>query len=292
MYRTIDTCIWDDPWVSELEPLDKLLFVYLMTNRRSTPCGAFEITLKQISFETGLSQEQARRMLPKMAPKVMWWGEHQIVWVRNFYKHQRANSNATTFAAAAAKKLQDFPPAVRRVVIDEYPELTTEGDDLNTVGDTLPPPTSLPIPTVGGKETVTVTVKETVAEAEEVRAPAFDFSTYFDTLWQRYPAREGDKIGKGKMEALVRVLPPAEWPLLMKAVINYANSGRMPVDPPRFLKSREFPNGMWREYVNKGANNGANQQGSTPSAISAQAGPNRTGLRDILEKRGQQAQGA
>ena len=86
MYRAIDCNTWDDPWFSELDPSAKLLFLYLITNRRSTPCGAFEITLRAASFETGIPRTQLDDLLKALAPRVVWYPEHNAIWLRNFYK--------------------------------------------------------------------------------------------------------------------------------------------------------------------------------------------------------------
>lgn len=163
MYRTIDTATWDDPWVTDLAPPDKLLFFYLLTNRRSTACGAFEITLKAMAFETGMSAQQVKAALPRLQPKIVWWADHQVIFVRNFYKHQRAQSNKDNFRAAAIKKLEDFHCDVQQEVWACYPELRTLDDGLPTyikaeVSHTHPIP--MGPPSLGDKETVTVTVTE------------------------------------------------------------------------------------------------------------------------------------
>jgi hypothetical protein len=174
MYRTIDTCTWDDPWVTDLRPLDKLLFFYLLTNRRSTACGVFEITLDAMAFETGLSSRQVTDGLVRLAPKIVWWPEHRVIFIRNFFKHQSAQSNVANFTSAAAKKLLDFPWDVRELVIEIYPTLYKE------VTHTHPIP--MPPPTLGDKVEVTVEVEEEVekqknhARAKAARSFPDDFT--------------------------------------------------------------------------------------------------------------------
>ncbi len=182
MYRTIDTATWDDPWVTDLEPLDKLLFFYLLTNRRSTACGAFEITLKAIAFETGLDVAQVVAGLDRLAPKILWWPEHRVIFVRNFFKHQSGQSNVKNFTEAAAKKLRDFPQAVQDMVIGIYPALCKE--------DTHTHPIPIPPPSVGDKvtvtETVTVTEEKKSARAKAARSLPDDFTiTDVMRLWAK-----------------------------------------------------------------------------------------------------------
>lgn len=256
MYRTIDTAAWDDPWVAELEPLDKLLFFYLMTNRRTTACGVFEITVKAIAFETGMSQNQIKAGLQRLHPKVVWWPHHQAVWVVNFYRHQSSNGNPVTFTKSAAAKLLAFDPEIVQAVCAHYPALTPECG-LPTLLDAEPThtlPTPYPSSTLTSKETVTVTGTETAtkAEPEGAREIKIDFDAFFEDVWRKYPTREGaGKIGKTETRAVVFALGPAMWPDVRKAVVNYAASGRMPVDPIRFFKSKEYPAGLWRQFVTK-----------------------------------------
>ncbi len=260
MYRTIDTATWDDPWFAELEPLDKLLFLYLVSNRRSTACGVFEITIRAVSFETGLTSKQVTDGLDRLHPKIVWWPGYQMLWVVNFYRHQGANGNPTTFRKSAMNKLELLPAEVAQTVAMTYPELSLEDGSASEVGKeaTHTLPTPYPTDSLGSKVTVTVTEEVTVTDTEEEER-ARDFSSFANEIWQIYPDREGSKVGKAKLEAYLRQVPPGEWPNVRRAVLNYKASGRLPVDPFRFIKSRDYPNGMWREFVSKGAANGTNQ---------------------------------
>jgi len=54
-FRKIHTSIWSDPWFADLDSEKKLFYIYLLTNERTKQCGIYEITKKQISFDTGYS---------------------------------------------------------------------------------------------------------------------------------------------------------------------------------------------------------------------------------------------
>jgi hypothetical protein len=122
MYRSIETAMWDDPWFAELPPNAKLLFIYLITNRRATACGVFEIQRRALVFETGLSGDAVKEALAALTDKVTWWAEHQIIWVHNFYRRQRANTGPS-FTVSARQSLAMFPVTVQETVILAYPEL-------------------------------------------------------------------------------------------------------------------------------------------------------------------------
>lgn len=144
------------------------------------------------------------------------------------------------------------------------------------------PNTTIPnIPNTTNKQTK----PQPAADASAGGENAFD--NFFEDIWRRYPTREGaGKIGKAETKALVRTLGEACWPDVLRAVTNYAVSGRLPVDPIRFFKSKEFPRGMWREFVDGGKANGTSRSNNTAISIGQEERPTRSpGLRDLLEKR-------
>ena len=57
-YRPIDTNFWTDPYIIELSFKEKSFYLYLLTNINTKQCGIYQISFKQIQFETGLSVEQ------------------------------------------------------------------------------------------------------------------------------------------------------------------------------------------------------------------------------------------
>jgi hypothetical protein len=171
MYRTVDSLTWEDPWFRRLEPDGKLLFLYLFTNSLIGPSGAMEITVEKMQFDTGLTGNRFSKALSRLQPKVMWWPELDVAWVRNFYKHQRANSN-DFFTRAARKAALGFAAEVQAVIYGEYPELSSNNEGRNN--PTPIPPTSHPrAPTSDrGKETVTEQNRTVAVTERETHAPA------------------------------------------------------------------------------------------------------------------------
>lgn len=165
MYRTIDCDTWDDPWFAELSPNGKLLFLYFVTNRRTAACGCIEITLRSIEFDIGLSRDVLAEAIRELEGRVTWWPDLNVVFIRNFLRHQGGNSNRVNFQKAAIKSLGDFPEAVKATVRDAYPELKDA-----EVSHTEPIP--IPSPTHGYKETEQNRAEtETEGFARQARAP-------------------------------------------------------------------------------------------------------------------------
>lgn len=68
-------------------------------------------------------------------------------------------------------------------------------------------------------------------------------------FWELYPSRNGKKVGKGETGKRFMQLSEEEQEKAIVAVTNYAASNPYPVDPIRFFKSREYPDGLWREWI-------------------------------------------
>lgn len=92
--RYISTSFWDDAWIMELDPSEKLLYLYLMTNPLTTIAGIYEITLKRISFDTGFDRDMVTRILTRFqeAGKAYRYNEYIILptWPKHQHWQQRS----------------------------------------------------------------------------------------------------------------------------------------------------------------------------------------------------------
>ena len=91
--RSINTKFWDDNFVVELTPEEKLLFLYLLTNSLCNILGIYEISIKRICFDTGLSFESISKALKGFERHNKIKYVHGYVIIYNFLKNQALNSN-------------------------------------------------------------------------------------------------------------------------------------------------------------------------------------------------------
>lgn len=90
-YHYINDDFWSDTWVVDrLNPLDRYLYLYLLTNRYTNMAGVYELSLRIMSFETGIEKDQLVTMLRHLQPKVMYVVNSDNGWVilRNGIKNQ------------------------------------------------------------------------------------------------------------------------------------------------------------------------------------------------------------
>jgi hypothetical protein len=65
--RYISTSFWDDRWIRSLNPSDRYLYLYLMTNPLTNIAGVYQITIDRIAFDTGYDDRTLKPMLEKFA---------------------------------------------------------------------------------------------------------------------------------------------------------------------------------------------------------------------------------
>lgn len=67
IYRNIKMSFWTDAKVvDEFTPEDRYFYLYLMTNPHTNLAGCYEISLKQISDETGYSKDTVLKLIDRM----------------------------------------------------------------------------------------------------------------------------------------------------------------------------------------------------------------------------------
>jgi len=103
--RGFSTSYWTDPFILKLPQEAKLLYAYLWTNIHCNQAGLYEIALETIAFETALPPEDVPRLIRLLEPKVAWYPDGNLIWVKNFLRHQ---TKSPKFLAAAAKCLSSI----------------------------------------------------------------------------------------------------------------------------------------------------------------------------------------
>ncbi len=123
----MECALWGKAWFEDVSPDAKLLYLFLATGLSTTPIGATMLTPRTIAGSLGHSKEDVLAALEELAPRVVHFPEHQVIWLRGFYDHQRGDSDKNwKFAKAAQSALADLPAEVQRVILKQYPELQGE----------------------------------------------------------------------------------------------------------------------------------------------------------------------
>ncbi|MEY8498937.1 DnaD domain-containing protein [Enterococcus avium] len=152
IYRQIHTTVWKDDWVGELNANEKLLWMYLTTNDRTTQCGVYVFSWRYAPFETGLSNEEIRKIIFKFQNdgKIKFNESNNEIMIVNWLKYNSARSPKV--AAVIDKELKGIktPEFESEVIMRskdfDYPIKTEYSNS-----DTVSIPYQYPIDTVSRK---------------------------------------------------------------------------------------------------------------------------------------------
>lgn len=109
-YRQINTRVWSDSWFCELETDEKLAFIYLFSNESTSISGMYELPIRKIAFDVGLSTARAKEIMQLFvdAGKIMY--QDGVVWIKNFFKYQSVAGRAIIGAANDIQAINDDNP--------------------------------------------------------------------------------------------------------------------------------------------------------------------------------------
>jgi hypothetical protein len=108
--RFINTKFWQDNYISNLDPSEKLLSIYLLTNSSTNICGIYELPLKNVALETGLDIEMVFKILGRFNRDEKIYYLDGWVGIVNFAKHQAVNPSIIQGIERSLK--EDIPEKV------------------------------------------------------------------------------------------------------------------------------------------------------------------------------------
>ena len=93
-YRQVHITFWQDPYVEELSVKEKFFYLYLLTNSKTKQCGCYEISMKLMRYETGLTQQEISQFIDKFINdrKIDYDPENSEFLLLNWLKHNSFRS--------------------------------------------------------------------------------------------------------------------------------------------------------------------------------------------------------
>jgi hypothetical protein len=92
--RYVSDSFWSDSWIENLDPLEKYLYLYLLTNQHVRVCGIYEIQTKRIAYETGIDKEMILKMLTRFQKAKKVYYKDGILLIINFVKNQNIKTQS------------------------------------------------------------------------------------------------------------------------------------------------------------------------------------------------------
>lgn len=146
LYRNISTTFWTDSKVSEFTPEEKYFYLFVLTNSYTNLSGCYEITVRQMSNETGYNEETIKKLLDRFEKvhKILFYNyENKELLIVNWSKYNWTSSQKLD------KPLKNFIESVKT------PDFKSFLTDKYNKRDTVSIPYTYPMDT-------TVAVSDTV----------------------------------------------------------------------------------------------------------------------------------
>lgn len=90
-FRTVNTRFWSDGYIENLDPSEKLLYLYFLTNPNTDICGIYELSLRDMAFHTGFDKDMLLKILARFKHEDRIYYFDGWVVIKNFIKNQIIN---------------------------------------------------------------------------------------------------------------------------------------------------------------------------------------------------------
>ena len=90
-YKPLYDSIWSDVDFQEYTVSKKLLYIYLITNKFTEKSGIYKITVRQMSFDTGIEKDLINDLINEFINdgKLKYDAKNGIMFVKNIYKFHK-----------------------------------------------------------------------------------------------------------------------------------------------------------------------------------------------------------
>lgn len=110
--RSVNTHFWDDSYIVNLDPIEKLLFLYFLTNPLTNLTGIYELSLRRIAFDTGIDKDMIQKIISRFEENNKLYYKDGFIIIVNFIKNQRINPkmqiNINTILDKLPENIQQF----------------------------------------------------------------------------------------------------------------------------------------------------------------------------------------
>lgn len=180
--RLINTKFWDDSYITTLDPIEKLLFLYFLTNTSTNICGVYEISLRKAAVETGIEKDMVAKVIKRFSKDKKIFYQKGWICLKNFTKNQ--NQNSPTVKIGIEREIKAIPSDILEIFIGYGYPIALNLTKLNLTKENT-----------SSKNDDELTTKKIV-----------DKTLGFDKFWSLYP----NKVGKSVAMKSWKKISPSE----------------------------------------------------------------------------------
>ncbi len=121
--RYVNTHFWGDNYICNLDPIEKLLFMYFLTNPFTNISGVYEINIRQVPLDTGIDKDMVLKILDRFQRDGKIYYYEGYIIIKNFTKHQAQGSK--TVLAGIHNNLQSLPENIKKFISESVEGIDT-----------------------------------------------------------------------------------------------------------------------------------------------------------------------
>lgn len=130
-FNSVNSQFWVDNYTSNLDPIEKLLFLYFLTNTQSNIAGVYQIPIKNIAVETGIDRDMVTKILARFEKDRKIFYKDGYIIIRNKLEFNKKDNDSIYKGAMSI--IESLPNEIR-VFHNEVISYGQSGDSLVTEG--------------------------------------------------------------------------------------------------------------------------------------------------------------
>lgn len=180
----------DTKIIDDFSVMDKFVYLYLLTNPHTNLCGCYEISFRQMAYETGIDQSKVKETINRLKDKhdvIRYSDKTKEVLLINFYRYNWTSSEK--FRKPLLAEINSLKDAEFKRYLSEL----ADGKDTVSIPYSYGSDTTV---TVSVPDTVSVPVSDSDNKSSSKKNKSYEKE--FDEIWELYPKKQGKTKAKEK----------------------------------------------------------------------------------------------
>lgn len=120
--RVVKDEIWDDEWFYDLDPIEKLVWIFMLTNNRCNIAGVYKLNQKWAARMTGLDIDIFTKVINRFVNDKKLFTKDEWIVVVNFTSHQAKNPSVIS---GISRVLEEIPTDIIDSLRQAVPDCST-----------------------------------------------------------------------------------------------------------------------------------------------------------------------
>lgn len=238
VYRNVQLSFWTDTKITdEFTPEDKYFYLYLLTNPHTKISGCYELSIRQMSIDTGYSKDTIEKLLERMQNihKVIQYSkENKEILIINWAKY-----NWTT-SPLVRKSIEKSLNTIKTADFKNFLSYLYNHIDTLSIGYSYPIESTFSLVSFS-----LVNDNDVDSKKEEQKKHESEVDEFFESIWKLYIRKEGKNgVTKAAKEEIFKV----GYDRMAECIKTYARE-KVGCDKRYILMGSTFFNGRYKDYL-------------------------------------------